>query len=62
MPMWAKCVVLADNNTKVAFISLDVIGADGALFREAYNYSRAQGFSVPYENIILSGMLKKFAQ
>ena len=55
MPLWAKCLALSDGKTRVVFATIDAIGADGKVFAMAYEIAKKQGFTVPYENVILSG-------
>jgi len=55
MVLWSKCLVLQSGSQSAAFISIDAIGADGNLFNEAYTIAQSQGFTVPRDNVILSG-------
>ncbi len=52
--MWSKCLILQSGDQKVCICTVDAIGADGGLFRAAYQTAVDQGFTIPFDNVILS--------
>ncbi len=53
-PLWAKCLVLQSGTEKVCFCTIDAIGADGDLFALSYKTAVQEGFTIPWENVVLS--------
>jgi len=41
-PTWVKCVIISNGIEKVAFITMDVIGADGSMAQLAYDIAASQ--------------------
>lgn len=55
-PTWCKSLVLDDGTTRVAFVTIDAIGADGAVCLLAWELAVNMGLKgVPYENFVCSG-------
>ena len=52
---WAKALVLETDETSVCFVTFDVIGSDGTLAKLAYSMAKDLGFTVPFDNVIVSG-------
>jgi len=50
--LWAKALILMNGNQSFVAVTLDAIGSDGTLNNLAYQYAEAQGFPIPFENII----------
>eukprot|EP01104_Vermistella_antarctica_P016348 TRINITY_DN554_c7_g1_i1.p1 TRINITY_DN554_c7_g1~~TRINITY_DN554_c7_g1_i1.p1 ORF type:complete len:522 (-),score=121.45 TRINITY_DN554_c7_g1_i1:264-1829(-) len=53
-PTWVKALYVQTANTSVCFVTLDAIGADGTIAELAYNLAVADGFPLPFEQVIMS--------
>ncbi len=52
-PIYAKAIVLSDGDTKVAFLSLDVVATVDEVVTLVAKYARDMGGSIPKENIFV---------
>lgn len=54
--MWCRALTLRDTaaNTSVTFLTIDGIGSDGTLRRNAVRFAKGSGFNVPVQNVIMS--------
>lgn len=54
--MWCRALTLRETvtNVSVTFATIDAIGADGTMRRNAVKFARGQGYTVPVENVVLS--------
>jgi len=53
-PTWVKAVVIDNGSERLAFLTLDAIGADGTVCNLGHAAALKMGFSVPREKLICS--------
>jgi len=53
--IWARSLIIATNDSQICFVTLDGIGADGTLRRLAWERAKDAGFTIPLDQVILSG-------
>lgn len=54
-PVFAKALVLEVDGVRTAHVSVDAIGSDGGLLRNAFLDARARGYRVSFENTLFHG-------
>ncbi len=53
--IWCRALTIQSDGQLVSFVTIDAIGADGTMRRNAVKFAQGLGFTVPIENVILSG-------
>jgi neutral ceramidase len=53
-PTWVKALVIDNGQEQFAFVTVDAIGSSGPLMDLAYQIAKANGFTVPRGNVMLS--------
>jgi neutral ceramidase len=52
---FVKALVIEVGSTSFCFITMDGIGSEYTLLRQGYEIAAAQGFPLPFENLLMSG-------